>query len=1057
MSLAAARLRPGPGAESWLDDQLRELQSGDPLQPLTVIVPSNYAGLFQRRRLARSGYANIRHSVLGRLAELLGGPRLAAAGRSPLTAITEESAIRAALRRAGGLGPQTEHRAVVLTLRGLFRDLADSGLAEAQRDALGDQSQLARIAIHAYEEYRRLLVESRLYDAADLCAAAVEAITTGEPGWLPDVGPLIIFLPTRLSAPELSLIAAAGEVATVRLGLPSLDDPEADAEPQRWTSVLQLDWDALAGVPVPMPAPADLKTRVLAAPDAGEEVRAAVRMVLGDLESGVPLHRTAMVYRHQEPYQQMVRETLSTAGVPWLGLGGKPVAASFAGRGLLGLLHLQGRRFSRGAVMNWLSSLPHGTPGPSLAQWDRISRRAGIVRTVQQWDDRLKRKLEEDRRIEAELEKEGDDATLARRSYRRGEIAATEAMRRRILDMDRRTRPPEPATWKDLAEWAAELRELFIPAQPGWPADQVEAARLVDETLAAMSAAGALDAAVSVERFVETLEEALNARRQPEGKLGMGVVTGPLSGISGMSFDRVYVLGMSERAYPTPPPVDPIFPLEAGHDPLGRAERRLSAERMSYLGALASSSSALLSFATHDTEQRPAYPARWLLDDVARLAGSRIGPGELRELRDDGTRPWLTSLASTEAALRHGPQMLNLAERRVHEARDVTVLHKADLAGTALAGRDDLPLQRGLAASQARASATFTEFDGNVAGVAADLSKLAGGLSRLHPISPSGVEQWAQCPFRYFLGRVLEVEPTERPEDTESWAISAIDRGSLIHGILEEFFRELQQGGRPGPLETYTQADRELLAAIAQKNFRLVEDLGQTGYRLAWLNEQSAILLDLETLLGKDEEFRAKNLLKPEFFEQGFGWEQGRQEGWPAAEVTLSDGSVVRLRGYIDRVDFADGAAYVTDYKTGSNMNRREFDDDPVVAGTKVQLAVYSNAVRRHLEERHLPVHQVTASYWFISPKGKFQRVEVADADASDQRLAQVMEVVNEGLTAGAFPQVPGEERTIPKRAAWSNCNFCDYHRICPTGRDQIHERKKNEPGANLHARLALS
>jgi len=67
------------------------------------------------------------------------------------------------------------------------------------------------------------------------------------------------------------------------------------------------------------------------------------------------------------------------------------------------------------------------------------------------------------------------------------------------------------------------------------------------------------------------------------------------------------------------------------------------------------------------------------------------------------------------------------------------------------------------------------------------------------------------------------------------------------------------------------------------------------------------------------------------------------------------------------------------------------------------------------------------------------------------------MGVVNEGLTAGAFPQVPGEDQGgIPKRPAFSNCVFCDYNRICPTGRDQIRERKKDETGASLHQRLVL-
>jgi len=240
------------------------------------------------------------------------------------------------------------------------------------------------------------------------------------------------------------------------------------------------------------------------------------------------------------------------------------------------------------------------------------------------------------------------------------------------------------------------------------------------------------------------------------------------------------------------------------------------------------------------------------------------------------------------------------------------------------------------------------------------------------------------------------------------------------------------------------------MRSLAQRRFREVEELGQTGYLLAWQNTQSAILLDLETVLNRDQEFRAENAVRPEFFEQGFGFEKG----WPAAEVRLSGGTVVRLRGYIDRVDLGDRAAYVTDYKTGSSYDRKDFDADPVVAGTKVQLAVYSNAVRRQLEAAGTPAEVVTASYWFISEKGHFERIDVTDGEESNLRLAQVMEVVNEGLTRGAFPQVPGEEGFMPGRPPFENCRFCDYHRICPMGRDQIPDHKQAAPGADLPARL---
>ena len=123
-------------------------------------------------------------------------------------------------------------------------------------------------------------------------------------------------------------------------------------------------------------------------------------------------------------------------------------------------------------MVNWLSALPHAGSGPSLAQWDRISREAGIVRGVRQWRDRLGLLIEKRQRKLDELEAEADDSTLALRGHLRSDKSAAEEMSKRIERMNRQTLPPADPSWQRLVEWAQALRKDLVPDNPTWDEPQ---------------------------------------------------------------------------------------------------------------------------------------------------------------------------------------------------------------------------------------------------------------------------------------------------------------------------------------------------------------------------------------------------------------------------------------------------------------------------------------------------------------------------------------------------------------------------------------------------------
>ena len=160
--MTSLRLVPyGPEAATALRDAIVEAKTGDPLAPVTVAVPSNYAGLSLRRRIgsgallldSRAGLVNVRFYVLARIAELLGAPVLAAQRRRPLTSPVRAEAIRTALAEDPGVFRDvTDHPATERSLDSTFRDLrraADEGLAAVAR-----HSARAADVVRLYQRFR---------------------------------------------------------------------------------------------------------------------------------------------------------------------------------------------------------------------------------------------------------------------------------------------------------------------------------------------------------------------------------------------------------------------------------------------------------------------------------------------------------------------------------------------------------------------------------------------------------------------------------------------------------------------------------------------------------------------------------------------------------------------------------------------------------------------------------------------------------------------------------------------------------------------------------------
>jgi ATP-dependent helicase/nuclease subunit B len=1047
-----ALVRPGGEAMAWLEAAVRHLQGGDPLQPVTVAAASPYLAGVVRHRLATMGCANVSVQVqLRPVAERIARASGSQASDRPLTGPLEAAAVRTALRHAaaGVLVPLAANRGLRDALGVLFRELRhldDDDLGVGVGDGID------AAAVRTYHTFLALTqrwpdVPSQLRIAARYARDAIE-----RPGWAEDLGGLVLFLPPTIDAAEREFLTALGHHVPLAVALGCVEDTIAD-QPVRELAerIAHVLGTRIAASP---PANGEVAhIHVLSAPDPDEEARTVARRLLADMESGVPLWRMAVLYTTDEPYAPLIRETLDAAGVPWHTALGRPASTGVAARSLLALLGLRERGFAREAVLDWVAARPVVTgsdtdplPSVPISAWDRLSRRAQVLQGPDQWIARFQRlrqtlELESEQQLDfhADLHAHEMEDDVPRPSHDLDHARdIIEAIRR----LDRDTRPPaEPATWDAMVDWASGLRRLYVGVDADWPRLERLASDALDEALDSLRDASALEPTTTMSEFSEALAAALEARRLAEGRPGVGVLVAPLGASTGAVFDCTYVLGMAEGVLPSRPSPDPLTAGGPGADPLGRSARQRASERRAFLAACAGvldGGAVWLTYARGDGAARATHASRWLLEVVARQAGlERAFESDLERLFD-GRRPWLERIASAYEALQRGTTPMHVADLRLS---DVLAAHAGggNVADTPLAARNDLVLGRALRAGRARASGAFTEFDGNVASLAAESSRVAYPFtSDSTGSSATSLERWATCPFRYFLSKVLRVEATERPE--EEWTITALDRGSLVHQALERFFRERLEQGRSRPDEPFGPADHARLDEITSALLVDLEAQGRTGHAVAWDNARTALLRDLHFQLDREEEWRLADGLAPARFEQTFG-DARDPNTWPAVQVQLADGSVIRFRGAIDRVDLSPERALVIDYKSGGTFGYDGLDADPVLGGRHLQLALYARAVRDNVEQAP---GEVRAEYRFVSSKGKFERRQILADEGVEKRLAEVVQHAASGIRAGAFLPRPGDDDW----GGFKNCRFCEYDRICSTTRDDAWRRKS--PGASF-------
>lgn len=311
-------------------------------------------------------------------------------------------------------------------------------------------------------------------------------------------------------------------------------------------------------------------------------------------------------------------------------------------------------------------------------------------------------------------------------------------------------------------------------------------------------------------------------------------------------------------------------------------------------------------------------------------------------------------------------------------------------------------------------------------------------------VSASRLEKYFTCPYAHYMRYVLRLEKREEA------GLESTDSGTILHAVLEGFFREVRDRGMTedavddAAARLFDEAVRSLprVAAAAEEP--------ETRRALVRLREESAAVCRGLYAASLRSEY------KPLYLEEKIGGEE-------IMPLLLEvGGRKTEVRGYIDRVDVLDGKFAVVDYKTYKSAELRLPE---IYTGERIQLYVYLRAIEKSKGWKpvgafYLPVHsgfieedEVRFKYrghilrddaeavkldsaYNLSPESSILPYKhnarsgkpADDVHLTEESFEVVAAYVERKAAEGAEGILNGTVRPDPIDNA---CEYCDYAGIC--------------------------
>jgi RecB family exonuclease len=521
----------------------------------------------------------------------------------------------------------------------------------------------------------------------------------------------------------------------------------------------------------------------------------------------------------------------------------------------------------------------------------------------------------------------------------------------------------------------------------------------------------------------------------PSSRSAGRVFVGPVGTARGLAFDVVFVPGLAERMFPQRVSQDPLLRDDVRTslgDDLGTVVDRIEAERLALRIAVGSARRrVVLSYSRIDAEQaRPRVPSFYGLEVLRAVEGRLPSFEALARSADRGSATRLGWPAPEDPAA-----AIDEAE---HDLAVLDRLVRPSGAAVTGAARYLITSNRHLARALRHRAMRFdpnrwSYADGLVKPDEAARAVLAAHALTARSYSPTAMQSFAACPYRFLLHAVHKLAPREEPVAIEK--MDPLDKGSLVHQTLFELLSLLRDRGlvpiNEGNFAEVRQALDRILASVAE---RYKNDLAPAIDKV-WEDGIASVRADLLESLRREAE-RAPWI--PWKLELAFGLppSRGRDPSSSGRAVPLDCG--ITLRGSIDLVEEApDGTLRATDHKTGKQRQR---PGSVVGGGESLQPVFYALAVEKIFPERRVAGGRLS----YCTSAGDFKEVMVPLDRLARDAADRVAATLGQAITRGFLPAAPARDA----------CRFCDYRPICGPWEEERTRKKKDR--SELEALEAL-